>query len=676
MTETQEMTYPDVDVAIVAESTYPYLKGGVSAVVHDIVQGNQDLTFGIIHIAWDSNSPAVDLYGMPANVRWVRPVYLSMQEHRSDFSKLTPQDLGQTPTARGQLSERVFDALEAILAGDSEPMWQLYDEGMNPRTRDYPLWALLGTKEFMRATRDRLAGLDLPLVDTFWLLREFFSLACAVLGGDLPRARVYHAHTTGYAALLGAAAARQHGTKFFLTEHNLYVRDTVNTLLDRSMALTLSANDWREFDVTPVQRAWMAWWTEMGRFCYPSAEAISYLYPKAITEAADLGAPVEKSLVIPNGMKLLDFENVYEQRRRALIDILADDGGRTWRLVYIARVVPIKGLADLISTMHLLVERGITNFHLDVLGPTEHMPDYYMLCREKARKLGVESYLTFRGTVKVRELLGDFDLLVMSSYNEGQPIVVLEAMTAGIPTVSTGVGGMAQLVEDPLTTSGGHTWEACGLLVEPANAVAMADALQTMMRDPLMYEQFSLNARGRVSDFFQLEDAMGAYNRLYKELGGLTVSELESGTGSAVIDLRDETRTPDVARGADSWSRRHPTPYPRHAPLGGRGGTPLALEAPIENDNHVLEGFASFTVVPAGDGPDRSVSDLPGPGETAAVSDGAAQSRRRPTPYPRSVMQRGRTGTWLELKDQLEQLARESPESGPDLPRPLSGEMQ
>jgi hypothetical protein len=50
--------YPEVDIAIVMESTYPFLKGGVSAVVHDIVNGNQDLTFGIIHIAWDSQSRA------------------------------------------------------------------------------------------------------------------------------------------------------------------------------------------------------------------------------------------------------------------------------------------------------------------------------------------------------------------------------------------------------------------------------------------------------------------------------------------------------------------------------------------------------------------------------------------------------------------------------------------
>ena len=92
--------YPDVDVAIVAESTYPFLTGGLSAVVHDIVTGNQDLTFGIIHITWDRDSPHKDLYGVPDNVRWIRPVYLSMQEHQEDFIALKPTDLRMPGKAR------------------------------------------------------------------------------------------------------------------------------------------------------------------------------------------------------------------------------------------------------------------------------------------------------------------------------------------------------------------------------------------------------------------------------------------------------------------------------------------------------------------------------------------------------------------------------------------------
>lgn len=510
--------YPDVDVAVVAESTYPYLRGGVSAVVHDIIVGNPDLTFGIIHISWDVDSASTDLYGMPANVAWVRPVLLSMRAHRHDFSSVRPSALRMSSRRRLELSHRLFDALGSLVYGDREPLWALYDEGMNPRTRRYPLWALLGSREFMLVATERLSELRLPLTDLFWLLREFFSLACAVLGGDLPRARVYHAHTTGYASLLAAAAARQNDGAFLLTEHNLYVRDTINVLLDRSMALSVTARDWKGPDRAAVDRAWMAWWIEMGRFCYPSATLISYLYPRAILEASDLGAPVENSVVIANGMPVRPFDALHAARLAARRDIQAEPD-RVWRLVYIARLVPIKGLIDLITSLSLLVERGISCFHLDVLGPEDHTPDYAQACRDKAAELGVTDRLTFRGTVAVRDLLAEFDVLVLPSYNEGQPIVVLEAMAAGIPVVGTEVGGMSQLVTDPLTTPAGHTWDPCGLLLEPANTVAMADALQVMMRDRAMYEQFASNARGRVVDFFQLSDTLRAYNTLYREVG-------------------------------------------------------------------------------------------------------------------------------------------------------------
>jgi broad specificity phosphatase PhoE len=77
------------------------------------------------------------------------------------------------------------------------------------------------------------------------------------------------------------------------------------------MSLPVTSSAWREFDVTPTQQAWMAWWIEMGRFCYPSASAITYLYPSAITEAADLGSPVQNALIIPNGMVVEEFDALY-----------------------------------------------------------------------------------------------------------------------------------------------------------------------------------------------------------------------------------------------------------------------------------------------------------------------------------------------------------------------------
>jgi glycosyltransferase involved in cell wall biosynthesis len=516
--------HEDVDVAIVMESTYPYLKGGVSAVVHDIVTHNPDLTYGIIHITWDSDSPMTDLYGMPANVRWVRTVFLSMEEHRHNFLSVSAKDLGMTAQQREELSHRLFDALYALSErGDVEDLWDLIDEGLNERTRKYPLWALLGSREFMQTLQDRMPQLNLSLANSFWTLRNFFSLAFAVLGETMPRASVYHAHTTGYASLLGAAAARDHDTSFLLTEHNLYVRDTVNTLLDRNMALSITEEDYRTFDVTAEQRAWMAWWTEMGRFCYPSARLITYLYPSAITEAARLGSDIDKSVVVPNGMAIAEFDDKYRARQQVVERLKQDSSDHVWHLVYIARVVPIKGLLDLLSSMDILRDRGYRNLHLDVLGPTEHVPEYYEACLAKIDSLGLNDKVTIHGTVNVREMLDQFDLLVLPSYNEGQPIVILEAMAAGIPTVGSDVGGVAQQIADDLLTTDGRTIGPCGETVTPGDVVQMADGIQAVIGNIDAYANYAANARTRVQELFQMHEVMSSYNQIYRALGDLPV---------------------------------------------------------------------------------------------------------------------------------------------------------
>lgn len=530
--------YEDVDVAIVMESTYPYLKGGVSAVVHDIVTHNPDLSYGIIHITWDSDSPMTDLYGMPSNVRWVRTVFLSMEEHRHNFLSASVMDLGMTAQKREELSHRFFDALYALSErGEVEGLWELIDEGLNERTRKYPLWALLGSREFMQTLQDRMPQLNLSLANSFWALRNFFSLAFAVLGETMPRASVYHAHTTGYASLLGAAAARDHDTSFLLTEHNLYVRDTVNTLLDRNMALSITEEDYRTFDVTAEERAWMAWWTEMGRFCYPSARLITYLYPSAITEAARLGSDIDKSVVVPNGMVIAEFDGKYRARQQALAKMEEDGSDYVWHLVYIARVVPIKGLLDLLSSLEILRDRGYPNLHLDVLGPTEHVPEYYEACLAKIGALGLHDHVTIHGTVTVRDMLDQFDLLVLPSYNEGQPIVILEAMAAGIPIVGSDVGGVAQQIADDLFTADGRVIGACGETVTPGDVHQMADGIQAVIGNLDSYAAYAANARIRVQELFQMHEVMSSYNQIYRALGDLPV------VGESVELLNNELAT-------------------------------------------------------------------------------------------------------------------------------------
>ena len=515
----EDGVYVDVDVAIVMESTYPYLKGGVSAVVHDIITGNPDLTFGIIHITWDSRSPLKDLYGMPDNVAWVRVLYLSMEEHQDDFLRARPRDLRMNSRQRRELSRRILGALLALAQeGRTEPLWEIIGEGLSA-SRRYPVWAILGTREFMEAYHDMMPDLGMSMTDVFWCLRDFFSLAYAVLAEPVPRASVYHAHTTGYAMLLGVNAAREHGTRVLLTEHNLYVRDTVNTLLERRLDLNVTLSDYRTFDVTGRERMWMAWWLEMGRLCYPYAYASTYLYPRAITEANELGGDAGRAIVIPNGIVTSEFDASYAARLAAIEEIKKEGADKhLWKLVYIARVVPIKGLLDMIDSVRLMVDRGL-NIHLDVCGPTEHMPSYFEQCLTRIVEQGLESVITIRGTVKVRELLPEFDLFVLPSYNEGLPVVSLETMGAGIPTVSTDVGAVRSVVEDMIVTDDGQTWDPCGIIIDPGEPTIMADKVQEVISDVDLYERLSLNARGRVEAAYDLVKVNASYNTIYRQGG-------------------------------------------------------------------------------------------------------------------------------------------------------------
>ena len=527
----EDGVYVDVDVAIVMESTYPYLKGGVSAVVHDIITGNPDLTFGIIHITWDSHSPLKDLYGMPDNVAWVKVLYLSMEEHQEDFLRARPRDLRMNRRQRRELSRRILGALLALAQdGQTEPLWDLISEGLSA-SRRYPVWAILGTREFMEAYHDMMPDLGMSMTDIFWCLRDFFSLAYAVLAEPVPRAQVYHAHTTGYAMLLGVNAAREHGTKVLLTEHNLYVRDTVNTLLERRLDLNVRLTDYRTFDVSGRERMWMAWWLEMGRLCYPYAYASTYLYPRAITEANELGGDSGRAIVIPNGIVTSEFDASYAARLAAIEEIKKEGADKhLWKLVYIARVVPIKGLLDMIDSVRLMVDRGL-NIHLDVCGPTEHMPSYFEQCLTRIVEPGLESVITIRGTVKVRELLPEFDLFVLPSYNEGLPVVSLETMGAGIPTVSTDVGAVRSVVEDMIVTDDGQTWDPCGIIIEPGDPTVMADKVQEVISDVDLYERLSLNARGRVEAAYDLVKVNASYNTIYRQggAGEQTVTRTDQG---------------------------------------------------------------------------------------------------------------------------------------------------
>jgi glycosyltransferase involved in cell wall biosynthesis len=107
---------------------------------------------------------------------------------------------------------------------------------------------------------------------------------------------------------------------------------------------------------------------------------------------------------------------------------------------------------------------------------------------------------------EVPECLAASDVFVLSSNWEGNPLAVMEAMAAGLPVVSTAVGGVPELVE-----SGQQ-----GILVPPGDCAAFTEAMRTLLNDPEKRTAMANAARVRATAAFNVERMAHGYESIYR----------------------------------------------------------------------------------------------------------------------------------------------------------------
>lgn len=127
--------------------------------------------------------------------------------------------------------------------------------------------------------------------------------------------------------------------------------------------------------------------------------------------------------------------------------------------------------------------------------------------RELARKLGIRERVDLPGEVPKDRALGHLDVFVLSSYMENCPMALLEAMAAGVPAVSTVVGGVPEIATDGTVQ-----------LVEPGNDAALAAAIQRLLEDPDLRERQAASARDRVLERFTAASSARSTLGLYEKL--------------------------------------------------------------------------------------------------------------------------------------------------------------
>lgn len=215
------------------------------------------------------------------------------------------------------------------------------------------------------------------------------------------------------------------------------------------------------------------------------------------------GLPEALVVAIPNGIEPAVPLPYAGPKARRDLDIPPDAPV----LLTVGRLTEQKDQACLVETAALLVPRhpGLAAL-LAGDGPLRDP------LRERIARHGLEGTVRLLGRrTDVPDLLAAADLFVLPSRFEGLPLVVLEAMAAGLPVVATRIGGTDEAVEHGVT----------GLLVEPGDAGALAEAVHALLANPARARAMGLAGRESFVVGFEARRMVADTLALYRGLGML-----------------------------------------------------------------------------------------------------------------------------------------------------------
>jgi polysaccharide biosynthesis protein PelF len=499
------------DICLIVEGCYPFVPGGVSGWLDWLIRTQPNLTFSVVSL-WPQRDNAQPRYAMPDNVISFQPLYLQDFGGVPRLRQRQPRGLDQLSTAlRDFLSIGGANALGDVLRSlaalkPNIPVSRLFNGPV--------AWELVG-----RMYQDRMPYGS--FLHFFWAWRALFGGLFATLDFKLPKARIYHTISTGYAGVLAARAARESGRPMLLTEHGIYTNerriellmaDWVADTLDKGHALDDPRRDLRDM--------WIEAFEAYARTCYQSATEVITLYEDNQRVQKVLGADPGRSRVIANGIAMERFEG---------LAVAAQTDRPTMALI--GRVVPIKDVKCFITAAGNLRQR-VPELRAWVLGPLDEDPGYVAECRQLVTELGLDDCVSFTGAVNIVDYLPQVHVVVLTSLSESQPLTLLEAGAAGIPFVATNVGSCREIIEGrgdeqpPLGRGGFVT-----AVVAPSEIAARVEQL---LADPALRLNFGATLRQRVRQSYTSERAVAAYRDLYTHY--LTVPSVAA--GSSEIGLR------------------------------------------------------------------------------------------------------------------------------------------
>jgi colanic acid/amylovoran biosynthesis glycosyltransferase len=183
------------------------------------------------------------------------------------------------------------------------------------------------------------------------------------------------------------------------------------------------------------------------------------------------------------------------------------------RIACVGTLHEVKGQTYLLEACRILKEKGLP-FTCHFIGDG---PDQAALSKQ-AQAAGLNGRVIFHGRLDQQSVLNQLrqsDVLVAPSVpskdgrREGIPVVLMEAMACGLPVISSRISGIPELVEDGIS----------GILTEPGNAAAIAEALEHLAANPTIRHSLGQCGRERVVEAFDLHDNAAKLARLFATHG-------------------------------------------------------------------------------------------------------------------------------------------------------------
>jgi len=176
------------------------------------------------------------------------------------------------------------------------------------------------------------------------------------------------------------------------------------------------------------------------------------------------------------------------------------------RLLCVGRLAPAKAQHLLLHALAKLRKQGFSRVQLTLVGDG---PDAQSL-RELSRELGLDGQVVFTGALnqtEVAEQYSQSDAFVLPSFAEGIPVVLMEAMSRGIPCLSTRTAGIPELIEHGVS----------GLLAAPSDVADLASRIRELAENAALRQQLGQNGQQRVERDYNIQRNVAQLARVFQK---------------------------------------------------------------------------------------------------------------------------------------------------------------